>query len=312
MAVGALSGMTAVVERMARRGLFRNSPRSSQNIDAETVKYETPASGSTRSSASSTTSTECSLTKAPYVVDHGLYVGSGGNVPNDISKREIELRKLPNVEFGASLANVAGGHIIVVMVHEYIMKYGRMFYSPAFMHGLRVGDELVSLNEHDASSLSAEQFEEILYEESSIFLKINEQPGVQVFTLPIPDVVRFNLVSSEPENVFGFTYGKGAVNSVREGLLAHSIGLPVGSSIVNINKKCMLGLSDDDVLCELQDALHGGGDEVIIHTLNASVASGIVTAGKKVLDVVAPSVSVAEAVNRDFVIGAMPLPKRIS
>uniref|UniRef100_A0A182F0M9 PDZ domain-containing protein n=1 Tax=Anopheles albimanus TaxID=7167 RepID=A0A182F0M9_ANOAL len=110
--------------------------------------------------------------------------------------------------------------------------------SPAYVAGLRIGDELVSLGETFLRECSLSDLREPLKKDKRNHLRLctKDRPGERYITL-----------ERESGKGYGFRFVQGEITFVRPNSAAEHAGLETKHHIVEVNEEVVVGLHDEDI-----------------------------------------------------------------
>jgi hypothetical protein len=126
--------------------------------------------------------------------------------------------------------------------------------SPAFRAGLTFGDRIECIDDLTATILSTMDMR-ALYEylacSSTVKLTVADRPLFSTYTLQSTTI--------EGHVGVGITYGKKQIVRIESHSIAHQAGMQKGQTIIEINGKCCLGMSDDKIRKKLEKLVKPAG-----------------------------------------------------
>uniref|UniRef100_A0A182Y8D0 PDZ domain-containing protein n=1 Tax=Anopheles stephensi TaxID=30069 RepID=A0A182Y8D0_ANOST len=123
--------------------------------------------------------------------------------------------------------------------------------SPAYMAGLRYGDEILSLENEPVSGVQLERVRELVRnnQRNSIKLRSKDKPGERYVT-----------IARDVQKGFGFRFVNGEITFVRPNTVAERRGLERRLQIIEVNEEVVVGMQDEDI----EAIIYANGDVVTL------------------------------------------------
>ncbi|XP_035910838.1 syntenin-2-like [Anopheles stephensi] len=123
--------------------------------------------------------------------------------------------------------------------------------SPAYMAGLRYGDEILSLENEPVSGVQLERVRELVRnnQRNSIKLRSKDKPGERYVT-----------IARDVQKGFGFRFVNGEITFVRPNMVAERRGLERRLQIIEVNEEVVVGMQDEDI----EAIIYANGDVVTL------------------------------------------------
>ncbi|XP_061512683.1 syntenin-1 [Anopheles gambiae] len=143
--------------------------------------------------------------------------------------RELLIRKGEDGKIGITVRHIEEGKILICAV---------LRRSPAYLAGLRYGDEVLSLEDEPLVGQTVDRVRELVRKNTrnSIKLRTKDKPGERYVT-----VVR------DEEKGYGFRFVDGEITFVRSNTSAQRQGLERKLQIIEVNEEVVVGTKDEDI-----------------------------------------------------------------
>uniref|UniRef100_A0A3F2YTY9 PDZ domain-containing protein n=1 Tax=Anopheles christyi TaxID=43041 RepID=A0A3F2YTY9_9DIPT len=156
--------------------------------------------------------------------------------------RELLIRKGEDGKIGVTVRQIEEEMFFICAV---------MRRSPAYLAGLRYGDEVQSLEDEPLRGQLLDRVRELVRKNmrNSIKLRTKDKPGERYVTI-VRDV----------EKGYGFRFVNGEITFVRANTSAQRQGLERKLQIIEVNEEVVVGTSDEDI----EAIICGSGDTVTL------------------------------------------------
>uniref|UniRef100_A0A240PK72 PDZ domain-containing protein n=1 Tax=Anopheles epiroticus TaxID=199890 RepID=A0A240PK72_9DIPT len=153
--------------------------------------------------------------------------------------RELLVRKGEDDKIGVTVKRVEGKILICGVVRR----------SPAYLAGLRYGDELLSLEDEPLLGKELDRVAELIRKNvrNSIKLRTKDRPGDRYVT-----------IGRDVEKGYGFRFAHGEITFVRANTSAQRQGLERKLQIIEVNEEVVVGMKDETI----EAIICGKGDTV--------------------------------------------------
>uniref|UniRef100_A0A182SPN2 PDZ domain-containing protein n=1 Tax=Anopheles maculatus TaxID=74869 RepID=A0A182SPN2_9DIPT len=121
--------------------------------------------------------------------------------------------------------------------------------SPAYMAGLRYGDEILCLENEPVSGMELDRVRDLVRKNlrNSIKLRTKDKTGERYITIP-----------RDAQKGFGFRFVNGEITFVRPNTVAERRGLERRLQIIEVNAEVVVGMEDEDIeaiICANEDVV---------------------------------------------------------
>uniref|UniRef100_A0A182LTP2 PDZ domain-containing protein n=1 Tax=Anopheles culicifacies TaxID=139723 RepID=A0A182LTP2_9DIPT len=157
------------------------------------------------------------------------------------AENELLIRKGEGGKIGVTLRRIHEGRLLICAVTRR---------SPAYMAGLRYGDEILCLeNEPISGMMELEQVRDLVQKNlrNSIKLRTQDKLGERYVT-----------IARDMEKGFGFRFMNGEITFVRPNTMAERRGLERRLQIIEVNEEVVVGMQDEDI-----EAIIYASDDVV-------------------------------------------------
>ncbi|XP_052897450.1 syntenin-1-like [Anopheles moucheti] len=154
--------------------------------------------------------------------------------------RELLVRKGEGGKIGVTGRRIHEGKILICGVTRR---------SPAYMAGLRYGDEILCLENELLSALELDRVRDLV--------RKNLRNSIRLRTKDKPDE-RYVTIARDVQKGFGFRFMNGEITFVRKNTAAERRGLERRLQIIEVNEEVVVGMQDEDI-----EAIINAKDDVV-------------------------------------------------
>ncbi|XP_053663292.1 syntenin-1-like [Anopheles marshallii] len=154
--------------------------------------------------------------------------------------RELLIRKDEGGKIGVTGRRIHEGKVLICAVTRR---------SPAYIAGLRYGDEILCLENESLSVLELDCVRDLVRKNlrNSIRLRTKDKPGERYVT-----------IERDVQKGFGFRFMNGEITFVRKNTVAERRGLERRLQIIEVNEEVVVGMQDEDI-----EAIINANDDVV-------------------------------------------------
>uniref|UniRef100_A0A1Y9IVH7 PDZ domain-containing protein n=1 Tax=Anopheles minimus TaxID=112268 RepID=A0A1Y9IVH7_9DIPT len=154
--------------------------------------------------------------------------------------RELLIRKGDGGKIGVTGRRIHEGRLLICAVARR---------SPAYMAGLRYGDEILCLENETLAGMELNLVRDLVRKNlrNSIKLRTKDKPGERYVT-----------IAKDVQKGFGFRFMNGEITFVRPNTAAERRGLERRLQIIEVNEEVVVGMQDEDI-----EAIIYANDDVV-------------------------------------------------
>uniref|UniRef100_A0A1I8JUN7 PDZ domain-containing protein n=1 Tax=Anopheles funestus TaxID=62324 RepID=A0A1I8JUN7_ANOFN len=167
--------------------------------------------------------------KSANNVENNVYPIRIARFPAANGIRELLIRKGEGGKIGVTGRRLHEGKVFICAVTRR---------SPAYMAGLRYGDEILCLENESLVGLELDRVRDLVRKNlrNSLKLRTKDKPAERYVT-----------ISRDVQKGFGFRFMNGEITFVRPNTMAERRGLERRLQIIEVNEEVVVGMQDEDI-----------------------------------------------------------------